>query len=127
VTRLKLKWAEGRISYGLGELDAAEYAFRQVRDGFEETQQGFAQALVSLETAMVLMRWGQIAEAEELTLEAAAVFKAQEIHREVLGCVLALEEAFRIKKATVGLVERTVKFIREWEMNPDLLYEIAMD
>lgn len=119
VNEFKLRWAEGRISLGLKKLDAAEEAFLEVKNGFLETEQGFAGALVSLELALAWMHQGKVAEAREVVVEAAGVFSALEIHREVLGAVQLLNDAFRIDKATVDLVERVVSFLREWEINPD--------
>ena len=119
VNALKQRWAEGRISLGLKKFSAAEEAFLEVKNGFLETEQGFAGALVSLELALAWMHQGKVAEAREVVVEAAGVFSALEIHREVLGAVQLLNDAFRIDKATVALVERVVSFLREWEINPD--------
>jgi hypothetical protein len=43
------------------------------------------------------------------------MFAALQIHREVLGAVHLLKEAFRLKKASVKLVAETAAFLREWD------------
>jgi tetratricopeptide (TPR) repeat protein len=119
VNELKLRWAEGRIDMGLKNFQAAGNAFLEVKNGFLETQQGFAGALVSMELALTWMHQGKTTEARTVVMEAAGVFSALEIHREVLGAVQLLNDAFQIDKASLALVERVVSFIREWEINPD--------
>jgi tetratricopeptide (TPR) repeat protein len=119
INELKLRWAEGRISLGLKNFEAAGEAFLEVKAGFLETEQGFAGALVCMELALTWMHQGKVGEAREVVVEAAGVFSALEIHREVLGAVQLLNDAFRIDKATVALVERVISFVREWEINPD--------
>ncbi len=49
VNRLKVRWLEGQIDAGLGELDRAERALAEVRLGFEETGLPYKAALAGLE------------------------------------------------------------------------------
>ncbi|HEV7786731.1 MAG TPA: hypothetical protein VGQ28_15400, partial [Thermoanaerobaculia bacterium] len=125
--RLKVRWIEGRIRYGLEELASAESAFLEVKQGFEEAGLGFAAALASLDAALVRMRLDRPAEAESLVTGAAAVFAALGIYREALSAVMLLKEAFERQTATALLVERTVAFLRESENNPDAGYDSRLD
>jgi tetratricopeptide (TPR) repeat protein len=127
IPRLKVRWIEGNIYYGLEELVSAETAFLEVKQGFEEAGLGFAAALASLEAAVVQMRLDRPAEAEGLVSSAAAVFDALGIHREALSAVKLLKEAFERQTATAVLVERTVAFLRESEINPDASYASRLD
>ena len=127
VNELKLRWAEGRISLGLKNYKAAEEIFLEVKNGFLGTEQGFAGALVTMELALAWMHQGKTAEAREVVMEAAEVFSALEIHREVLGAVQLLNDAFRIDRASLALVERVVSFLREWEINPDARFIYPTD
>ena len=122
IPRLKVRWMEGCIRYGLGELAHAETAFLEAKKGFEDAGLGFAAALSSLDAAQVEMRLDRPAEAESLVTGAAAVFTALGIHREALSAVMLLKEAFERRTATARLVERTVAFLRESENNPDATY-----
>lgn len=115
----KVHWLGGQISYGMSDYETAESTFQEVKEVFEAEGLGFAAALVSLEIAMAQMRLGNYAEAKEGTIKAAAVFAALNIHREVLGAVGLLRDAFLYDKASVDLVEYVVSFIRKWEINPE--------
>jgi tetratricopeptide (TPR) repeat protein len=127
VQGLKLLWLEGRIRGGLGELESAEAAFLEVKQGFEESGLTFAAALASLDAALVRMRQYRTSQAAELVTEAAAVFTALGIHREALSALRLLQEAFERRKATTRLVERTVAFLRELENNPEASYAFRLD
>jgi hypothetical protein len=115
VIALKLLWLEGQIRYGLSELSSAESLYLEVKRRFEEEGLGFAAALASLDVAMVWMRQGRLAEAEEIVLKAAGMFAALNVQREVLSAVALLEEAFRSRQASILLVERTAAFLRDWQ------------
>jgi len=127
IPRLKIQWLEGRIRYGLEELASAEITFLEVKQGFEEAGLGFAAALASLDAAQVQMRLDRPAEAEGLVTSATAVFTALGIHREALSAVMLLKEAFERQTATALLVERTVAFLRESEINPDARHDCRLD
>jgi tetratricopeptide (TPR) repeat protein len=127
IPQLKIRWIEGRIRYGLDELASAEATFLEVKAGFEEVDLGFATALASLDAALVQTRLNRPAEAESLVTGAAAVFAALGIHREALSAVMLLKEAFERQTATAVLVERTVAFLRESEINPEARYDSRLD
>ncbi|HEV2854955.1 MAG TPA: hypothetical protein VHC97_19340 [Thermoanaerobaculia bacterium] len=122
IIAVKLRWLDGLISYGMADYETAESIFQEVRENFEAAALGFAAALASLDLAMAQMRQGKNGAAKEIAMEAAGVFAALNIHREVLGAVEVLSEAFRRDLATADLVERVVSFIREWEINPEALF-----
>lgn len=120
VNKLKVTWAEARISLSLDDLGKAESGFLHVWEGFtKETCQQFAAALSGVELALVWMRQGRADKAEAIVLEAFEIFCTLSIHREVLGAVQLLRDAFSVKKASVPLIERVVSFLQEWEINPD--------
>jgi tetratricopeptide (TPR) repeat protein len=108
----KLRWIEGRISYGMEELESAEISFREVQSVFKDARLDFACALSGLDLAMTLMRQGRAEEAIQEGLESTAMFVSMNIHREIIGSVLFLEEAFRARTASLSLLESTVRFLR---------------
>jgi tetratricopeptide (TPR) repeat protein len=112
IATLRLRWIEGRINYGLERFASAEEAFREVKEGFTDEKLRFSRALTGLDLAMALMQQGRMEEAEREVLESAATFRALSIHREILGCVILLEEAFRKSTVTLRLLEGTVRRIR---------------
>ena len=79
---LKLRWLEGHIHVGLQDLDLAEQALREVRQGFEEAGLGYKAALAGLELGSVWLQQGSFADAEEIVLECADVFLCLGIRRE---------------------------------------------
>lgn len=119
ITRLKLRWAEARIELAMDNLISAEQGFIEVREGMIAASLGFNASLASLELALVWMRQSRVEDAEEVVYEAAEVFYSLGQHLEVLAAVQLLVDAFQFKKASVSLMQRTVSFIREWEINPD--------
>ena len=127
ILAIKLRWLDGQISYGLGDAKTAESIFQEVKEKLEAEALGFAAALASLDLAMAQMRQGKREEAKAVASEAAAVFAALNIHREVLGTVELLKDAFRLEMASAALVERVVSFIREWEINPEARFLPGME
>jgi len=127
VPGLKIRWLEGRIRFGLGEMASAEATFLEVKRGFEEAGLSFAAALASLDAALVRMHQDRPAEAEALVTGAAAVFAALGIQREALSAVRLLQEAFERQNATTLLVEQTVAFLRELENDPDARCAFRLD
>jgi tetratricopeptide (TPR) repeat protein len=118
INELKVRWLEGRISYGLGDLPEAETAFQEVRAGFETTDNGFAVALCLLDLSLVWLRQGQIGKARKVVAQATKVFYALRVP-EVYSTVVILRDALRLGKATVELAEDIVDKIRRWQINPE--------
>lgn len=115
VSRIKLRWLEGRISAGLAQLEEAERDFRAVRQEFEQAGLGYNAALASLDLAAVCLRRGDAAEAKRAAVAAIEVFQALQIHREALTAVLLLESALERGIATVALLEKVADFLRRAE------------
>jgi tetratricopeptide (TPR) repeat protein len=123
VTHLKLRWLEGRIHAGLDDLERAEEAFLEIKEGFQETDLPYKAALASLELAMVWLKEGRVEEARKLVAEAAEVFTALKIHREGLAAVLLLRKAFETRVATTALLERVIRFMTRAEDDPTVSFK----
>lgn len=123
VRQLKLRWLEGQIHAGLGELDQAEQALREVKEGFHQADLHYKEALTSLEMATVLLQQGRADEARGLVLEAAEVFNALKVHREALAAVLLLRKAFETQAATAALLHRVVHFLTRAEHDPSISFK----
>src|SRR4029077_9526697 len=63
VNATRLRWIEGRICYGLGELVSAESAFSESKKSFAVVGMNFHVALLALELAMVLRSQNRVKEA----------------------------------------------------------------
>ncbi len=116
IASVRLRWLEGRISYGLEKLTSAEIALRESKEGFAQVRMDFHHALTGLDLAMTLLRQGRIEEAEREVLEASKTFFSLQIHREILGSVLLLKEAAERQRLTVAILENEVRHIRRAEM-----------
>jgi tetratricopeptide (TPR) repeat protein len=106
----RLRWAEGRIAAGLGEVDQAEEAFREVQRAFLEQGIGYDAALVSLEIAALYARQARTAEMKELAGEMLPIFQAADVHREALAALAVFQQAAARKAATLELVEEVTAF-----------------
>jgi tetratricopeptide (TPR) repeat protein len=105
VNRLKVRWLEGQIAAGLGELDGAERALAEVSRGFEEIDLRYKAALAALELAAVHLRQGRWDEARDRALGAVGVFAGLGIGREAMASVLVIRAAFERRIATAALLE----------------------
>jgi transcriptional regulator with XRE-family HTH domain len=77
-----LRWLEGRVAAGLGQVDEAVSAFHEVRVKFAEEGIAYDTALVCLELAVLLAKQGRSGEVKALTRLMAPIFQAQGVHGE---------------------------------------------
>jgi tetratricopeptide (TPR) repeat protein len=117
---IKLRAIEGRINYGLGELASAERAFREVKHDFQEFGLAFTAAMAGLDLAMTLMRQGRTEEAIQEGFEATKLFVSLSTHREILGSVILLQEAFQAKTASISLIDTTNRYLRRRQIELNL-------
>jgi hypothetical protein len=101
----KVRWMEGKIAVGLGELDQAETAFRQASEKFDRAGLGYRAALVSLDLVGVWLHQGRNAEIRQLVAELLATFRAVGVEREALAGVLLLRDAVECEQATQELLQ----------------------
>lgn len=120
---LRLRWLEGRIDAGRGQLERAETAFQETREGFEALGLGYKAATVALDLATVALRQGRATEASSFVLEAAEAFTALRIQREKLMAVLYLKEAFVCGAAELPLLEEVSAFLRRAEHDVSVRFE----
>lgn len=101
---IKLRWIEGRIAAGLGELEEAESAFAESRDRFDRIGLGYRAALASLDLVSVWLQQGRTGEIRQLVAELLVTFRAVGVEREALAGVLLLRDAVECEQATVELL-----------------------
>ncbi|HWN45524.1 MAG TPA: hypothetical protein VNW71_25090 [Thermoanaerobaculia bacterium] len=101
---IKLRWIEGRIAAGLGELEAAERAFNESRDSFDQIGLGYRAALVSLDLVSVWLQQGRTGEIRQIVAELLVTFRAVGVEREALAGILLLRDAVECEQATVELL-----------------------
>lgn len=113
VASLKMRWIEGRICYGLQELESAEIAFREAKLGLTEAEMGLAAGIAGLDLAITLLRQGRQEEAVQEGLESAAMFQAIGVHREILGTAKMIEEACLAQTSKLALLEASAQYLRK--------------
>lgn len=101
----KVRWMEGRIAAGLGELAEAEAAFRQAREQFDRAGLGYRAALASLDLVGVWLLQGRNAEIRQLVAELLATFREVGVEREALAGILLLRDAVECEQATQELLQ----------------------
>lgn len=116
VVALRLRWMEGRVLHELGELESAETALRQARDGMTALGLKLFTAVASMDLAATLLRQGRFPEAQSQALAALGLFLELERRAEYLGVLLVLDAAFRSGEATPELVERALVLLRRKEL-----------
>ncbi|MEA2694858.1 MAG: hypothetical protein QOJ16_4245 [Acidobacteriota bacterium] len=115
---LKLRWVEGKINAGLGNLARAEAAFQEVRDGFRAHEMPYHLAVASLDLAGVWLGQGRTAEMHELVEEMVRTFQALGIHREAIAAVLMLQEAVVAQQASVSLFRAVASQLQRLQHEP---------
>ncbi|HZF13535.1 MAG TPA: hypothetical protein VFE33_32480 [Thermoanaerobaculia bacterium] len=76
VDLVKLRWVEGKIAAGMGELGQGEEAFAEARNEFTKLGKPYDVALVTLDLAAVYLRQGRPAEVGRLAAEMLTTFRA---------------------------------------------------
>ncbi|HEX6902081.1 MAG TPA: hypothetical protein VF789_20355 [Thermoanaerobaculia bacterium] len=115
VNELKVRWLEGQIHAGTGDLDRAEKALRDVHQEFEDMELGYKAALAGLELGAVLLRQDRLDDACEEILEAAKVFVALRIGREAGASVLLLKETCELKMVDPALLDYVIRLLHGLE------------
>lgn len=120
---LRLRWVEGRIAAGLGQMAAAVAIFQDVRQAFARHGIAYDAALVSLELTALYAQQGATAEVKELSLEIAGIFQVQEVPREALAALLFFQKAAERERATAKLAREIATFLDNLRSNPGLRFE----
>jgi tetratricopeptide (TPR) repeat protein len=108
INELKIRWLEGQINAGLGELERAETALLDVRRGFEQAGLGYKAALAGLELGLVRLRRGHTDAAIQEVLAAIDVFLSLGIAREAAASALLLRKTLDRKILDAALLEHVI-------------------
>jgi tetratricopeptide (TPR) repeat protein len=127
VNELKLRWLEGHICAGLEQLDRAEQALVQVKDGFTEAGLRFKAALAGLELGAVRLRQNHYAEAVAAVLESTDVFLSLRIEREVMASVVLLRKAGELRTLTLGFLNKVIETLHHAERDPNARPQPAVE
>jgi tetratricopeptide (TPR) repeat protein len=119
---LRLRWLEGQVSLGLGRIEQAETAFREVRQSFLNLDLAYEAALASLDLAAVYATQQRNAEMRELAEEMFAIFQSCHIHREAMAAILVFHSAAAAEQVGLDLVREVAAFLRRSRTDPELQF-----
>lgn len=112
---IKMRWVEGKIALGLGELDAAEAAFRDAQASFEESGLAYHAALVALDLTAVLLEKQETAAARKLVEQTITIFRSRRIAREVLAALLLLQRSLDADRSALGVLQTVRTYLKRLE------------
>jgi tetratricopeptide (TPR) repeat protein len=121
-TQLRLLWLRGDISAGLGDVAAAERAYRETRDGFVAQGIGYDAAMVSLDLTILYLRQGRTGDVRWLAAEMILLFQAQDVHREAMAALALFQEAVRQDRLTVEKTLEVAAYLRRARNEPELRF-----
>jgi len=114
---VRLRWVEGKIDFGLGRLESAETAFREVQREFLNYRLGYDVALVSLDLALLYAQEDRTGALKRLAVELIPAFESREVHREAMAALLMFQAACEEERVTVQLARHLADFL-ERERRP---------
>ncbi len=120
---VRLRWLEGRVAAGLGQVDEAVSALHEVRVKFVEEGIAYDTALVSLELAVQLAKQGRSGDVKSLARLMAPIFQAQGVHREALSAIGLFRRAAEQEAVSVELASEILEFLRRSQHDPELRFE----
>ncbi len=118
ILKTKLRWIEGKVFLGLGEIDRAIRAFQQAKDGFLPLGMDYDAALVSFDLAAVWLEQGKREEARRLLHEMLEIFRARYIAREAIAALIMLRDAADRDELTPDLLEMIGGLFRAYKDRP---------
>ena len=101
-----------RIASGLGDLELAETAFREVQQEFFDRHMGYDAALVSLDLAVLYANEGRTQELKQLAAELMPVFESRDVHREAIAALLMFQHAAEEERLTAQLAQQLAASLR---------------
>ena len=102
---------EGRIAWGLGDHAKAEQRLLQARNGYLVQGQGFNAALVTLDLAAHYLERGRPREVKPLAEQMVPIFRAQDVHRELIAALTVFQQAARTETLTAELLARLRRYL----------------
>jgi len=118
IAKVKLRWIEGKVFLGLGEIDRAIREFLQAKDGFLQLGLDYDAALVSFELAAVWLEQGKREEPRRLLHEMLEVFRTRYIAREAIAAIIMLRDAADRDELTPDLLEMIGGLFRAYKNRP---------
>ncbi len=119
---VRILWLEGKLAAGLGRSEEAIATFHQVRSDFIVRDNAWDAALVSLELATILASENRTGAVKTLARQSAAIFRAQQVHREAQAALELFRQAAEKETATAELCRQLVTYLCSAHHNPGLCF-----
>lgn len=110
---MRLRWMEGRILQSLGELEEAEQALRESRDGLSVLRLQLFTAMASLDLSETLLLQDRIQEAKAEALAGERILLGLENREKYYAALLVLEAAFSSSGAPIEQIQRALAILRD--------------
>jgi tetratricopeptide (TPR) repeat protein/DNA-binding Xre family transcriptional regulator len=125
--RIRFRWLEGRLAAGLGHIEAALKALADARSRFARRNLHYDVALSLLETAVLHLERGELAEVQRLAGELAPIFEHNGVHEEALKALRLFEEAVARQAATAELARRLLAWLFRAQYDPGLVFSLGQE
>jgi transcriptional regulator with XRE-family HTH domain len=123
LNRVRLLWTEGRITAGLGDVEAGISLLSRVRGEYASRDMAYDVALVSLEMAVLYAGLGRTEQVKTLARHMTPIFQAHAVHREALAVLTIFRRAAEQERVTVELARELLSYLRRARYNPELRFE----
>jgi len=123
---LRMRWLEGLVAQGLGRVEQALTAYREVRKAFIELGLDYDAALASLDLAGLLVEQARTADVRRLAEEMLIVFSSRDIHREAMAALHFFCHAAQVEKVETALVQNVSDFLKRVRTNPALRFAASV-
>jgi tetratricopeptide (TPR) repeat protein len=120
---LRCRWLQGRIAAGQGRLEEAVIDLEAVAGELIALAIAFDAGRVCLDLAELYLRQRRTAEVKRLSSRIVAVFRAQQVHSEVLAAVILFQKAAEQERVTIELTRRLAEYLRRAQHDPTLHFE----
>lgn len=117
--QLHLRWTEARLSFDLGKVDEADFAYQTLWTEAFELDLRLETALISLDLIEIQLALGRHDEAAHLAGRLVDLFATWGVHRRAMQAWTLLVEALRKETGTRKLVGDLAAYLRRAWKNPE--------
>jgi tetratricopeptide (TPR) repeat protein len=118
INLLRLRWLEGKIFVGIGDLERAVRALLQAKERFEQAGMTYDAALISFDLASAWLQEGKRKEVRQLIHEMLETFRARYIAREAIASLLMLRDAADRGSLSLDLLDMVAGYFRSLKDEP---------
>lgn len=119
----RLHWVGARVAHSRGDVASAEAAYLDVRRQFQEREEPYDFALISMDLAVLYLELGRISEVRDLAAEMLPIFTSRRIHQHALAALVLFQRAAEAQNATAAYIRELAEFLSRARNNPYLAYE----